>query len=343
MMKQLFSEIAGLISRQESFVLATVITRNGSAPRSSGAKMLVRQDGTTAGTVGGGILEAQVEQLAMEVQRDHRAVVQSFQFTGKDATTMDAICGGQVEVLVEQLDASDPALAEIFTNLNAAIAGHHKTWLVTELPSNETDHTHALVHEDGTLLGVLPSGLSAETVIEIRQPILVPLDQKEYFIEPLDIAGTVYIFGAGHVSRSLAEFTKMVGFWTVVLDDRADYACAQRFPIADQLIVLDSFSEALKQIEVDRDSYVVIVTRGHLHDRTVLAQALRTPAGYIGMIGSHRKCGLIFDELRRQGFTDGDIQRVHAPIGLPIDAETPEEIGVSIVAEMIQVRAKMRD
>jgi xanthine dehydrogenase accessory factor len=241
------------------------------------------------------------------------------------------------------MDASDPTLTEFFTNLNAAIAGHHKTWLVTEIPSDQAVHTHALVHEDGTLLGILPSGLSAETVTETRQPILVPLGQKEYFIEPMDVAGTVYIFGAGHVSRNLAEFTKTVGFRTVVLDDRADYVCAQRFPTADQLIVLHTFSESLKQIEMDRDSYVVIVTRGHLHDRTVLAQALRTSAGYIGMIGSHRKIGLIYDELRQQGFTDEDIQRVHAPIGLPIDAETPEEIGVSIVAEMIQVRAKMRD
>ena len=95
------------------------------------------------------------------------------------------------------------------------------------------------------------------------------------------------------------------------------------------------------QITVDRDSFIVIVTRGHLHDRTVLAQALKTHAGYIGMIGSRRKCGLIFDDLRRTGFTDADIARVHAPIGLPIAAETPEEIGISIVAEMIQSRAKL--
>jgi xanthine dehydrogenase accessory factor len=342
-MKQLIQEMAGLFAKGEPFVLATVITRNGSAPRSSGAKMLIRQDGTTTGTVGGGILESQVEQLAREVQRDHHAIVRCFRFTGEDATTMDAICGGQVEVLVEWLDATDPTLVEIFKNLNAAISSHQKTWLVTAIRSDEADHVYALVHKDGMVLGVLPPGLSPEGVIETRQSTLVPLGQKEFFIEPMDIAGTVYIFGAGHVSRSLAEFTKAVGFWTVVLDDRADFACSQRFPTADQLIVLDNFSEALNQIEVDRDSFLVIVTRGHLQDRTVLSQALHTSAGYIGMIGSRRKCGLIFDELRRHGFTDEDIRRVHAPIGLSIDAETPEEIGISILAEMIEVRAKLRE
>jgi len=99
----------------------------------------------------------------------------------------------------------------------------------------------------------------------------------------------------------------------------------------------------LSKIEVEADSFIVIVTRGHLHDRTVLAQALKTRAGYIGMIGSRRKCGLIFDELRQEGFSEKDIHRVHAPIGLPIQAETPEEIGVSIVAEMIQVRRTLNE
>ena len=100
------------------------------------------------------------------------------------------------------------------------------------------------------------------------------------------------------------------------------------------------FSDALAKVEIDRDSYVVIVTRGHLNDRAVLEQVLKREAGYIGMIGSRRKCELIFQELRKEGFSDEDIRRVHAPIGLPIDAETPEEIGVSIVAEMIRDRAK---
>ncbi len=342
-MKQLIREICRLISIQESFVLATVITRSGSAPRSSGARMLVRQDGATDGTVGGGILEAQVTELARQVQHDHNAVVRSFQFTGKDAATMDAICGGQVEVLVEWINACDPLAGELFTSLNAVIAGHKKAWFVSGLDSEKASQNHVLLHQDGTMVGNPPADISTDAIMETRQPQQLSFGQKKYYVEPIDAGGIVYIFGAGHVSRSLAEFTKAVGFWTVVLDDRADYVCEQRFPAADERIVLDTFTEALNRIVVDPDSFLVIVTRGHLHDKTVLAQALRTSAGYIGMIGSRHKCGLIFDDLRQQGFTDEDIQRVHAPIGLPIRAETPEEIGISIVAEMIQVRATMRE
>lgn len=338
-MKQLIQEMADLCRRGETFALATVVTRNGSAPRSAGAKMLVRADGSTTGTVGGGMLEAEVTKQAGQVLRSRRAVVESFKFSGEDAASMDAICGGQVQVLVEWLDGGDEQLAGIIGELSQAARQHRKTWLVSGLPHEGRKPRHALVRRDGSLLGVLPPGLAAEEIVEMRQPALVETGEGPFLVEPLEIGGTAYIFGAGHVSRSLAEFTKAVGFWTVVLDDRAEYASTRRFPAADELVVIDSFDDALRCINVDRDSFIVIVTRGHLHDQTVLAQALKTGAGYIGMIGSRRKCALIFQALLKEGFTQEDIQRVHAPIGLPIEAETPEEIGISIVAEMIQVRA----
>jgi len=343
-MKQLIHEMSTLFARGESFVLATVITRNGSAPRSAGAKMLVRADGSTAGTVGGGLLEAQVEQLARQVLETHAAVVQGFQFSGKDAATMDAICGGQVEVLVEWLNTGDLQLEGIVQGLQAAVIQHSKTWLVTALPLPGLTRLHALVYPDGSVTGFLPPELKPETVVETRQPTLVETSGQRWMVEPLDISGSVYIFGAGHVSRSLAEFTQAVGFWTVVLDDRPEYANDQRFPTADQIIVLDSFADALANIAVDRDSFIVIVTRGHLHDRTVLTQALATNAGYIGMIGSRRKIELTYQELHKEGYSPETLrQRVHAPIGLPIAAETPAEIGISIVAEMIKIRAGIRN
>jgi xanthine dehydrogenase accessory factor len=341
-MKQLINEIASLAAQEQSFVLATVITRNGSAPRSAGAKMLVREDGSTLGTVGGGILEAQVEQLAVEILKSHEATIRSFQFSGKDAATMDAICGGQVEVLVEWWDMHDPLSRSIVTALHDALDNHKKAWLVTELHSNANSRLtahHALLKAGGDLNGEFPPGLAVDTVTEVRHPELIEISPSRCMVEPIDISGTAYIFGAGHVSRCLAEFTNAVGFWTVVLDDRSEYANRTRFPSAAEVMVLDSFERSIEKVQVDIDSFIVIVTRGHLNDRTVLAQALRTRAGYIGMIGSRRKTALVFEELRKAGFSEEDLQRVHAPIGLSISAETPEEIGISIVAEMIQVRA----
>jgi xanthine dehydrogenase accessory factor len=125
----------------------------------------------------------------------------------------------------------------------------------------------------------------------------------------------------------------------VVVDDRPDFADARRFPDADRVVVADSFEGVVETLSVDEDSYLVIVTRGHAHDKSVLAQALRTKAGYVGMIGSKKKVADTHRALNEEGFSSTDLARVHAPIGLAIGAETPEEIAVSIAAEMIQARA----
>jgi xanthine dehydrogenase accessory factor len=341
-MKPIIQEMARLHDHGEDFALATVIARNGSAPRSTGAKMLVKQNGEITGTVGGGLLEAQVQRLAAEVLLKRRATIQSFAFDNSDAANMDAICGGQVEVLVEWVQAADAETAAVVEGLQQALSRHQKAWLITTFSEAAASTSHALLHPDGTCSGAVPAGLAVETMLETRLPECRVTGPQRILIEPVNIAGTAYIFGAGHVSRSLAEFVKAVGFWTVILDDRADFASRERFPGADELVVLDSFADIGAKITGDRDSYVVIVTRGHMNDRTVLAQVLKLPVGYIGMIGSRRKCALIFDDLRREGYTDEDIQRVHAPIGVAIQAETPEEIGISIAAEMIRERAAIQ-
>jgi xanthine dehydrogenase accessory factor len=356
-MKPLIREMADLFSKGEAFVLATVVSRNGSAPRSAGARMLVRRDGSTLGTVGGGILEAQVEKLASNVHKNHKGVLQGFTFTGKDAATMDSICGGEVEVLVEWLDPGHAVHAAIVQGLHEAITERTPVWLITML-TEEKIGISALVTAQGGVVGNLPPGLDVSAASQAlghteglslmigashlpEKPGIILVGDERVLIEKLDSGKTALIFGAGHVSKALAEFTHAVGFRTVVLDDRAEYANDERFPEADQLIVLDSFNDALGSLVIDYDSFVVIVTRGHVNDLEILAQCLKTDAGYIGMIGSRRKCALIFEQLRNDGFGDADIQRVHAPIGLAIAAETPEEIGISIVAEMIKVRAEL--
>lgn len=341
-MKPIIEEMGRLLELGEPFALATVMSRKGSAPRSVGAKMLVRADGGTCGTVGGGLLEAQVRLLAARVIETHASIVQAFQFDGKDAATMDAICGGGVEVLVERLDPGDPQTAAVIRGLQAALAQHRKAWLATRVPGHAAGSAHLVIQSDGKVLGDLPPGLDLEAVRDIRLPVRLACAGFQVLIEPVNISGTSFIFGAGHVARGLAEFTHALGFWTVVLDDRAEYANPGRFPTADQILVLDSLSDWAGKITLDRDSYVVIVTRGHQNDLAVLAQALKFETAYTGMIGSRRKCELIFQELRRMGFPEEKIRQVHAPIGISIDAETPEEIGISIAAEMIQTRAALQ-
>jgi xanthine dehydrogenase accessory factor len=131
----------------------------------------------------------------------------------------------------------------------------------------------------------------------------------------------------------------LVGFRVVVVDDRPEYATAERFPDASRLAVVQGFDRAFGGLEIDADSYIVIFTRGHQFDRTVLEQALGTGAGYIGMISSRRKREAIYQALEVAGFERGRLEQVHSPIGIDIGAETPEEIAVSIVAELIKVRS----
>jgi len=161
------------------------------------------------------------------------------------------------------------------------------------------------------------------------------------FEEDMERSATAYIFGAGHVGKEIAKVLKFVGFTTVVLDDRPEFANAERFPDADRIIVLDDFGIAFKDISTDEDSFIIIVTRGHSGDYDVLKQALERPGAYIGMIGSRKKIAAVYGMLREYGFGEADIARVHSPIGLAIGAETPEEIAVSIAAEMILVRSQL--
>lgn len=172
-----------------------------------------------------------------------------------------------------------------------------------------------------------------------RYPVVLTFEDRRYLVEPSFVLGTVYLFGAGHVAQQVAPLARLVDFRTVVMDDRSEFANRQRFPDADEITVLQSFDGCLQGLDIDRESYIVIVTRGHLHDKVVLEQALRTDARYIGMIGSRVKRARIFGELKENGFNENDLARVHSPIGTNISAETPEEIGISIVGELIQARA----
>jgi xanthine dehydrogenase accessory factor len=166
-------------------------------------------------------------------------------------------------------------------------------------------------------------------------------ERIELLLEPVRSDPTVFVFGGGHISICLASLVPTVGFRLVVIDDRPSFANKDRFPQADEVVV-DRFEGLLEKLRINKDDYLVIVTRGHIHDLVVLEQALQTDANYIGMIGSQRKTSLVYKELSKRGVPRNRLRRVYAPIGLEIGAETPEEIAVSILAELIQVRAGKR-
>jgi len=239
--------------RRGAFV--TIIETTGSTPRKAGAKMLVRDDGSIVGTVGGGCVEADLVGEAQAAMRCGRPVVVEVDLTARSADENDMLCGGRLKA----------------------------------------------------------------------------------FVEPLIGEEKLFIFGAGHISLALAEAAARLDFAVTVTDDRPQFACRERFPTARQVIVAP-FEDQFAQLDVDAASSIVIATRGHSHDEFCMEQALRTPARYIALIGSRTKMARFRKNLRAKGVSNKQLDRVVCPAGLAIGAETPEEIAISVVAQLVAVR-----
>ncbi len=348
MLKQI-QGICHILEDGEDLVLATIIMHAGSTPRSVGSKMFIRRDGSIIGSIGGGIVEFEAQKLARKIFETGKARIDTVDLSGSDAATTDKmICGGRLEILMEFI-SGDPENAAEYRSLVTSLQMGKKGFLIKELDTmgdTARQMDWCLVHKGSVILGKFTGSDSAilrltDEALKRKAPVIATEEGKRYFVEPTFQPGTVYLFGAGHVSRPVADLAAMVDFRTVVLDDRSDFANSERFPKAEDIKVISTFDNVFNELDIDRDSYLVIVTRGHMHDKTVLEGALRTRAGYIGMIGSRRKQHLVYQELLGKGFAEEDLKRVYNPIGLDINAETPEEIAVSIVAELIQVRSQI--
>ncbi len=250
----LFEEIVRMRKAGLRGALATIVHTNGSIPSFESSRMLVREDGSIAGTIGGGCVEADVWAAAKDVLAKETPRKMVFHLNNEASYDNGLICGGTLEVFVEP---------------------------------------------------ILP------------QPV-------------------AYIFGGGHISMALAKSASSVGFGIVIIDDREQFANKERFPMAQELFT--SYEEAFTRIQPNAASYLVIVTRGHRDDMRVLAWAVRTAARYVGMIGSKRKVLSVYQALEKEGYTSDEFSRVYAPMGLAIGALSPEEIAISITAELVAVR-----
>lgn len=360
MSKDVFKEIAERKAKGERGALATVVSRKGSAPMSGDAKMLVREDGSTMGTVGGGCLEAEVWQSAMNIIEGGSAEKIAFDLTADEAGDSGHICGGTVEILIEPFDAYNPELlAEIIDTRTRGQSAVLATIVQDggDQASSANDRK-MLVNRNGDTVGDIPK-YAAEIWRESGQimrqgqpalmqfkgddppsgkPRLTDSDSTEIFVEPITAQPLVYIFGGGHVSFCVAQAAHMSGFRTSIVEDRPSFANKERFPMAESFFV-GEHPAIFDEIPVDESNYITIITRGHANDETVLEWALKTPARYIGMIGSKSKVLLTYRHLRDRGFDmDEIIERVHAPIGLDIGADSPGEIGIAIAAELIRLR-----
>nr|WP_243547421.1 XdhC/CoxI family protein [Pseudodesulfovibrio tunisiensis] len=332
-MKAFVRSFRELLDGGETLVLATVVDSSGSTPRSSGAKMAVRRGGSIIGTVGGGIMEAMAcrDGAAMLDLPEGTVKLAKMELTQDLAANSDMICGGNLTIMLETVSPKGSG-AERFREMDDLLRAGKSGMLLTTVRDDRAVE-HVVFTEDS----VMPA--QCGEAWDVRMTRFLDDETGKLLAEPFVPPAPLYIFGAGHVSRSTARVAALAGFRVVVLDDREDFANAERFPEADEVRVLPSFRDAFGGLEVGDDAFLIIVTRGHVHDRDVLAQALATPARYVGMIGSKRKRDAIYDALRKNGTSDEAIARCHCPIGLKIGAQTPEEIAISIGAELVAARA----
>jgi len=349
-MEEIYSEIVKALEKKEKVALATLITRVGSAPRAVGAKYLIKGEGSSVGSIGGGCVEAEVWQEAQKVMEKREGKILHFDLTSEQLAEGGLICGGNINIFLEPLREEFLDIYQEVTRINQKGGAAILATLVSvdgDLPKGES--LKVLMKNSVEKIGSLLGGLELEKKIlregeallrEKRPKVLVLSSEErrmEILLEPIFSEPTVYLFGGGHVSEQVAPLAKKVHFKVVVIDDREMFANRERFPEADAVIVSE-FERCFEQLNIDDSSYIVIVTRGHLYDGFVLEQAIKSKARYVGMIGSKKKIWTLYQNLMEKGITKETLDHVHAPIGIDINSETPEEIAVSIVAELIKVR-----
>ncbi|MDQ6830356.1 MAG: XdhC family protein [Gemmatimonadota bacterium] len=327
------TECARLAAGGGSGALASVARRRGSLPMSATAKMLITTEGARLGTVGGGCLEAEIIERATAVAEKRAPAVTEHTLNAELAGDYGLTCGGTAVMFIEPV-FPDATLSAVYAEVSAALSRGERAVLATgDDWSNGIEKM--LVRERATIGKGSPRlAVAAEMLDPLREE---PELRSGILVEPVVGPPRLVVFGAGHVGARVAQAASFAGWRVTVIDDRAEFADPARLPFAERALVCD-YGAVPPTVGVDAATYVVIATRGHQHDALILEQVARMDARYIGMLGSRRKVALTRRLLEEWGVAPDMLSRVHAPIGLPIGADTPEEIAVSIVAEMIGVR-----
>jgi xanthine dehydrogenase accessory factor len=330
-------------------VIATVIRTSGSTPQKSGAKLLVRKDGSGVGTLGGGCVEGDIWFAARQLlKRGGSAEMRDYELNEELAAQDGLVCGGTMYFLIDPVRGGD-TYGELAEEVVEAYEGGKPVAIVNIVKVPEDSQLvvgkRMLVRENGATSGSLgDEKLESESARRARELMalgkndyVVTSSGVEYYVEAYTTPPTLVIAGGGHVSKALAPIAKSVGFRLFILDDREEFANAKRFPEAE-IVQVGEYETGLQQLPINANSFIVIATRGHRHDDSALASALRTPASYVGLLGSKRKTILIYEGLLKRGFSLDDIRRTRSPIGLDIGARTPEEIALSIMSEILMFR-----
>lgn len=330
-MRILVNEMYRRLSDGEDVVLVTITAASGATPRGAGARMLVNTKGRLCGTIGGGAVEHRAIEIAQSVLRAQSSAHHDFSLNRDDVENLGMICGGAVQVFFHYLSANDADVIALAQEAEKRFSGQEDLWLVSDLSGEGKLFLFGKEDAPTSLLPYLN-----------RRAKRITESGYDVFLEQISFSSRVYIFGGGHVAQELVPVLSRVGFRCIVMDDRPEFTDPSLFPAAEQVRTID-FTRISDFVSVHEDDYACVMTRGHAYDTLVQAQLLRLHPCYIGVIGSAAKAAGVRKALiETHGFTDGDVDRITTPIGLKIGAETPEEIAISIAAQMIAVRAAQK-
>ncbi|MFN8497820.1 MAG: XdhC family protein [Anaerolineae bacterium] len=347
-MGEFYRLVAERLRQTRRVAAATIVHIRGSVPREAGTKMLIDPAGHHVGTIGGGCGESDVIAAGLRAIDTNAPALVRVDLTEDISLESLGVCGGVMDVLVEPWE--DGRLLRRLVEAeerNESLALLHV--VAAPPPLADTVGRHALLTLDGRddddeWLGAASNDVyqsAAELLDNGRSGLAripTPEGEVSVYVEVQGRAPRLVIVGAGHIAVPLARLAKQLDFHVTVLDDRPAFANRARFPDADRIVV-DYFQPALRDLDLDRQTYIVLVTRGHQHDVESLIAVLDRPTAYIGMIGSARRVRAVFELLEREmGIDPQRLDKVHSPIGLDIGAETPAEIAVAIMAEIVKVR-----
>ena len=345
-MKNVYLEAAALAERDEKFVLATVVNTSGSTPQKPGACLLVRSDGSTVGTLGGGCVEGDIWFAAKEALRDESKPIYKDYFLNEEIAAQDGlVCGGSMYFYIEPI--LDPTShADLTKAIANAYDGAGSLAVATLVRSTHgTIGNKIRFYPDGKTQGTLGNKSLDDEAMKVALSCM-PMGRTqrfetssgdEVFVIAYTTPPSLLLIGGGHVNVATARVAESLGFRVFVADDRQEFANKDRFPMAEKVHV-GSYVDAINQFDITPNTAIVVASRGHQFDDVALESAARTNAGYVGLIGSKRKTLLIYQSMLKNGVSVEKIKSIHAPIGLDLGGRDPSEIAISIVSEILAWR-----
>ncbi|AFQ45084.1 XdhC family protein [Desulfosporosinus meridiei] len=334
--------INAVVKAQAKAILATIIRTEGSTPRDLGTQMLVMDTSQTIGTIGGGTAEKLITNRALALLTSNEEIYAEIfhqAINPESHTDKFSVCGATIDVLLEPIQDKN-----FWQFLQDLLKRGKDSVLVTSLVP---PYSRSIFDTNGNLLLGQPqnefvlSAIKRQEIISGKSAeVIGNSEEYRWFVDPVKKTERLLILGAGHMAREVAFYAKALDFQVSVIDDRPTFALPELFSCAHSVICSD-FADGIKKYEPNRDTYVVIATRSHPTDGECLKEVLNFPTKYVGMLGSTKKIAAIVNFLRERGYSSQALASLKAPIGLDINAQTPSEIAISILAEIISVKRSL--